>query len=131
MPTRRFEPIGLALLVDQAAVSKHDAADYKKARDLFLRLFRLCSLLSVGVSVSILQPLLLPVGVGPVVAPAIMIMHPVNWGVGVPGLGEIGGLPGSRGTDAPTVSMGRAGRAPKKKRPPPPGAAKYSMHVPN
>jgi len=37
------------------------------ARDLFLRLFRLCSCLSVGVSMSILQPLLL-FGVGRVVA---------------------------------------------------------------
>jgi len=35
-----------------------------------------------------------------------MIMHPVNWGVGVPGLGEIRGLPGIMGTDDALVSIG-------------------------
>jgi hypothetical protein len=31
--------------------------------------------------------------------PAIMIMHPVNGGVGVPGMGGIGGVPGITGTE--------------------------------
>ena len=49
-----------------------------------------------------------------------MIMHPVNWGVGVPGMGNIEGVPGFTGTEDGPLSnrlknasarlIGRGGR---------------------
>ena len=36
--------------------------------------------------------------------PAIMIMHPVNSGVGVPGMGGMEGVPGITGTDHSSLS---------------------------
>jgi len=41
----------------------------------------------------------LPTRRRPCGGPAFMIMHPVNLGVGVPGMGGTGGAPGITGTD--------------------------------
>ena len=67
MKSPRVQPLGLSAGVGRKNALGPPPPRPLNAGDLFLRIFRLCSYLCVGVSVSILQPLLLSVWLLPAI----------------------------------------------------------------
>ena len=96
MKSARVQPLDLSKGPKRArSTTTITEAASRDTRGLIIAALHLV-FVSIRVCLTVTQ---LPTRRRPCGGPAIMIMHPVNSGVGVPGMGGMEGVPGITGTD--------------------------------